>query len=418
MRTGLVILTVAVGLVLTTLGGGAVEAAQNDSDPTDARWLPWLGCWQLWQEQFGQADQLQNDDSIVGRTSVCVTPSGDGIDLIASVGDRTLVERRMVADGAKREVLEDGCEGWERSEWSRDGQRLFTRAELQCRDTPTRRVIGVSLMASPSSWVDIQLVELGDRQQLEVRRYSPVSGDKAERLLGSASALPYEPSQVRQARREATEELALADVMEVSEKTAPRVVEAVLVETEPDLRVNGKSLIALDDAGIDHGVIDLLVALSYPDHFVVEQRDRGGMWSSNVPSGFGSFGRYDPIWYDSLYPYYVMPYGARSFGGGYARYLYGATATPFLVLPATGGSGEQTSDARAYNGRGYTRVRPRVAGQVVGRGTGASSGSSGRRGTATTGGYRGGGASTASSGGGGGGGGRSGTGRTAVSRPQ
>ena len=56
--------------------------------------------------------------------------------------------------------------------------------------------------------------------------------------------------------------------------------------------------------GINSGVIDLLVALSYPERFVVERRDRGGSWSSGGLGGFGG-GFYDPVWYGDLYPYYI-----------------------------------------------------------------------------------------------------------------
>ncbi len=415
---------VAVSLILTGALAGEASAQEPVADPVDeteldARWVPWLGCWQLWEEQFERADRLQNDHSIVGRTSVCVTPAEAGISLTALVGDQLLVERRLVADGAQREVDENGCRGWERNEWSADGHRLFTSGELRCGDSPTRTVRGVSIMSSTSSWVDIQFVRFGDREQLEVRRYSPMPVLDADRLLGSNS-LPVEPAEIRRARRASTETLALADVMEANEKTRPRVVEALLVETEPDLDIDSASLIALDDAGIDHGVIDLVVALSYPEHFVVERRDRGGSWSSGLSNSFGGFGGvYDPIWYGDLYPYYVTPLGARSWNRGYNPYLYGAAASPFVILP--GGRVEQDSPGRAYVGRGYTRVRPREvdlsgqvrqrggAGSTGTRGTGASVGGT-RGGTATSGGYTSGGASSS--------GGGTSSGRRAVPRPK
>ena len=63
--------------------------------------------------------------------------------------------------------------------------------------------------------------------------------------------------------------------------------QALLVETEPDLNLDSSALLALDDAGIDHAVIDLLVALSYPERFVVERRGRGGAWYSGSGGGFG-----------------------------------------------------------------------------------------------------------------------------------
>ena len=172
MRRRHVACAVAVSLMLVSGLAGEATAQDAASDTTDDmklddRWTPWLGCWQLWEEQFEPGDELEDERSIVGRTSVCVTPAEAGISLTATAGEQLLVERRLVADGTQHEVDEDGCQGWERSDWSFDGQRLFTAAELRCGDAPTRTVTGVSLMSSASIWVDIQFVQIGDREQLE-----------------------------------------------------------------------------------------------------------------------------------------------------------------------------------------------------------------------------------------------------------
>ncbi len=397
-------------LVLIGVSAGPAAAAQNA--PIDARWMPWLGCWHLWEEQLDPTEQSQRDAPLIEQTSVCIAPIEDsstgetGVSLTAATRDDVLVERRLIADGTQRTINEEGCEGWDRSEWSHDGQRLFTSGEINCRDAPPRRVSGVSLMASPSSWVDIQLVSLGDRQQLEVRRYTPLAFAQTSGLPGAPSDLPVDPAEIRQARRESTETIVIRDVIDASQKTAPRVVEGLLIETEPNLHLNSEAVIALDDAGISHDVIDLLVALSYPGHFVVEQRNRGGGWSS---PGFGGFGGYyDPIWYGDLYPYYITPFGSRAWGTGYYPYLLGASASPFVVLPADGSA----SAGRVIRNQGYTRVRPRAAdtaqpsgrsgsGSTGGRRVGTSGGSSGG-GAATGGGYRGGGNSGGGNSGGGG----------------
>ena len=407
-------LAVAVGLALLFSGPGAAAASED----IDSRWLPWLGCWELWEEQVEtpDADAGATIEGRIGRTSVCVVPTDAGIALTATDGDELLVERQLVADGTRREITEGSCRGWESNEWSRDGHRLFTRSELDCVDEPTRRVTGVSLMGSSSAWIDIQHVEAGQYQQVEVRRYTPARPPDGAVEPEEAPGLSVEPSEIRRARREIAESPNLADVMEASGKTSARVIEAMLVETEPELALDSNALIALDDAGIDHAVIDLLVALSYPERFVVERRGRGGSWYSGSGGGFG--GLYDPIWYSDLYPYYITPFGSRYWGSGYNPYLYGgALGGPFVIIP--GGSGSAVEPAlQAIKGRGYARVVPReVNGRgIVPRGSSVStgrSGSAGRSGsssggtTATSGGYSGG--SSGSSGG-------SSTGRRAVPR--
>ena len=305
----IVALTGVTGFEVSATAVFAQEAptavGERAAEPLDARWVPWLGCWQLWEEQLEPGVPTLDEDTsaLVGRTYVCVTPADEapGINLTALAGNDVLVERTLVADGTRREVREPNCMGWEESEWSADGQRLFTRAELRCGDQPAHTVDGVSLMTSASTWVDIQIVDTGTLEQIEVRRYTPVPPTERDTLLGLTFVLPLDPHEVRQARRESAASLTLADVMEASQKTPPGVVETLLVETEPKLALDSAALITLDEMGINARVIDLLVALSYPERFVVERRDRGGSWSSGGLGGFGG-GFYDPVWYGDLYP--------------------------------------------------------------------------------------------------------------------
>ena len=197
-------LAVAVSMALLASAPGAAAA-----EAIDSRWLPWLGCWELWEEQLERPDGAQDTDADakidarIGRTSVCVVPTAEGITLTATDGDELLVERQLVANGTRRDIIEGQCRGWERNEWSRDGRRLFTNSELLCPDEPTRRVTGISLMASASSWIDIQYVEVGQYQQVEMRRYAPARPSRDGAVEPEdAPDLTVAPSEIRQARRE------------------------------------------------------------------------------------------------------------------------------------------------------------------------------------------------------------------------
>ena len=33
--------------------------------------MPWLGCWQLWEEQFDQSGQPEGEAPLIDQTSVC-----------------------------------------------------------------------------------------------------------------------------------------------------------------------------------------------------------------------------------------------------------------------------------------------------------------------------------------------------------
>ena len=350
------------------------------TENNDPRWRPWLGCWQLWEEQLDPSAVVDNNETatLLGRTSVCMSPShsGDGITLTATAGERVLVERVLIADGSPRDVRDTDCTGWEERAWSFDGRRLFTHAELQCGNTETRRVNGVSFLSSPSAWVDIQVIEIETRQYIEVRRYYPAPAterEKREKRLGTNTDLGVGLAEIRRARRDVSRPIVLRDVIEASKKTNRRVVETLLVETEPRLALDADALIKLDDVGISGGVIDLLVALSYPERFVVERRDRDGSWVNNRRRGFAGF--HDPIWYNNFYyPYYVTPMGYYYWNRLYNPYLIGGLATPFVVV-STGGVGGYRG--RAVHERGYTRVWTQAEGaserQAAPRGEGTAS---------------------------------------------
>ena len=420
------ILAVSVNAATPRQAGTILSAS-----PTyDSKWLPWVGCWRLWEEQVERA--AGRGDEFPERTMVCMSPTADntGVLLSASATGETLAERTLIADGTQRAVTDGNCQGWEQRTWSSDGHRLFTRAELQC-DAPTlRRTSGVSFFSTNSNWVDIQLIAVGDREHLEIRRYTPI--DETERLsllerqddpitaferqelLNSAQASHANQRTIREIRQLSTASLTLMNVREALLLTDAQVVEAMLTETEPRLELTAKTLIELDNAGIDGSVIDLLVALAYPERFVVERRNSGSGGGYGGFRRFGTYSSYDPIWYHDLYPYYVTPLGYGGWLSGYSPYFYPNYGNPFISI--RDGSGGSRTSPRVIEDQGYTRVAPRAVDRSSGRSasggrtSGRSPGSSAPRSRGGSGGVSSGGYSR------GGGGDDGGGGRTAVPR--
>ena len=419
-QTLYVILVVAVLAVPVTAQSldGAQAGAPVAAGELDARWLPWMGCWQLSEEQLAAASQ---GAEFPERMTVCITPAEDGrgATLTARGDSEVLMQRALVADGTPRDVTEGDCGGWERREWSADGRRLFTRAEIRCGAEPPRRMSGISLLLNRSTWVDIQGVAIDDRRHLEIRRYRPAqAADEQE------ARLPATPRELRDARQAIAGPLTLSSVQEAIARADSHVVEAFLTESQPRLNLDSRTLIELDDAGVDGGVIDLLVALAYPERFVVERRTRGGGGGGGGwGTGWGGFGgAYAPIYYSSaaMYGMYA-PWGY----GGYWRDPYW-NPYGYGYGPGGGAAGdapEPVSQTRAIQGRGFTRVQPRSAVARGDSGDGGSTGSAtprtarprgGASGGGASGGGRSGGTRVTSGGftrsGGGGGGGRSGGG--------
>ena len=389
------VLFVTVALVVLAIPAAAQTA--------DTRWEPFLGCWELTSDNVRAAApataQLDNLPLIPrGRNAngprVCVTPDAGGARFVTTVRGQSAIDQTLIADAKDRPISDAECRGTQRAEFSADSLRVFSRGELTCEGDPgPRRVSGISLLSTNGQWLDIQAVEIAGNETVRVRRYYRADGEAPipRATLGASS-------------------LSLDDVKEAGTKTSPRALEAALVETNAGFYLSGKQLLALDDAGVPDSVIDVMVALSYPDRFVIERTGRGGGGGGttyiNDPFMLGWAFGYDDFGYS---PYYYSPftysrYGYRGYGSAFGD---GIAVVPVQNEPQPSGT------ARAVDGQGYTRIRPREtmavdSGPVTSAGSSSSSGGSSSGGTS----------STASSGGGYTGGGSSGDsgGRTAQPR--
>jgi len=433
-------------LFAIALAAGPLQAQETtpapkstQTSPVDSGWAPWLGCWQPAEE------------GLVAGWRVCVTPNeASGVTLRTLVGDQPTSEESIIADGASHPIRDAECQGSERAEWSRNGQRVFRRADVTCGKGAPRRLSGLAfltpeLVKSPRAplrhpfasdlaflqtedlvWIDVQFVESAGTESVRVRRYRRA----VDQSLPGGATLPPS-SALAAATAPADTPWTVSDVIEASAKLPPDAVQAALSELNMGFALNAKGLIAMDDAGVADSVIDLMIALTYPSRFVVDRA--GGSPDSIVAIGpstgpvqpfygysgylpyFGyGYSGYDPYFgygYSGYYPYFGYGYSGYYPGGGYGGGYYPG-------YPGGGGGTRPQPEGRVVNGRGYTQVRPREAGSggygstgstagANGSSSGSSSGSSGgaSSGGVSTQGYSGGGAV---SGGGGG--------RTAVIR--
>jgi uncharacterized membrane protein YgcG len=403
--------TLASGIALLLLAAPAHAQTTPDS-----RWSRWTGCWDMVMENSREGApsptatrESRTPAQDAGRPQVCVvaTPDG-GATFSTRVGTQTPIVQTVVPDGKDRPIAEDECKGTQRTEWSSDGLRLFAHAELTCKGDPaTRRVSGLALIGPDGRWTDVQSVDIADRESFRVRQYRRANGGVATMPNVAATALT------------------LADVKEASAKVSPRALEAALVETRASFDLTSKSLLDLNAAGVPASVVDLMVALSYPDRFVIErsaQVDRAQApiindpfmlgWAFGYPVWSDVYGLYSPL-YGAYSPYYYSPF-AYPYLRGYYPNFYGSS----YVIDGGGGGGgvadRPSGLGRVVDGQGYTRVRPRESEPAVasrGSAPSGSSSSSGGGSSSSSSGSSGGGSVSSSgfsSGGGGGGdGGRS-----------
>ncbi len=399
----------------------AVTTAQ-----TDARFAHWLGCWRL-------------EDDLVGTGArVCITPDQQvGVKLQTLVGIQHGTDEVIVPDGVARPISDLDCKGTERAEWSGDGQRLFRYIDVTCGKEPARKISGVAFLTRGSAWVNVQFVEGGPTKSVRVQRYRRALDQK----LADGSPAPQPSARVlAQAPALSDVDWTVDDVIEASAKLPADAVQAAISEDKGPYNLDKRRLVAMDEANVPEPVIDLMIALTYPQRFVVQ---RAGGGSAMGPLGISMGGGwYDPFMsplaYSSMYDCYspfglgyssyyssscgsrYSPYGYYGYNYGYNNYYTGYNNGGWVVVDPTPFQPNTTPsvEGRAVNGRGYTQVRPReaepspvrsgnISNGAAYNGGGSSGGSSG----VSSQGYSGG-----SSGGGSSSGGDAGA-RTAVSRP-
>ncbi|MGH9336278.1 MAG: hypothetical protein ACRD21_21285, partial [Vicinamibacteria bacterium] len=322
-------------------------AALLVAQSADSRWVPFLGCWSLVEDEVrepvlydpeAEAGEEETAERPIGL--VCLEPEGSSARILTYSGEEAFLEETLHADGQKHEATQGRCRGWQQLDWSKDGRMLFTRSELSCEEGRSRSVTGVSMLTDSSTWVELQSVGSGETRAVLVRRFRPAS-EEVSRLRVPSLTQDQLADSVRARARIAANRIGVEEVIEASTHVAPEVVEAVLLERGGPFPLDGETLVRLSEASVEPGIIDLMVALSFPERFAVERETGGG----GVGGGGFGFG-YDPFYSSAFaYPYYFAPFG---------YYYWYAPYNPIYVVPPIGSPGATVG--RVVEGRGYTRI--------------------------------------------------------------
>jgi hypothetical protein len=151
---------------------------------------------------------------------------------------------------------------------------------------------------------------------------------------------------------------------------------ALLIERDQPFDLDAAKLESLARAGVPDQVIDVVVAISFPNRFHIDRRAmRMALKPAPVPTkhyaerpyydpfgwGYSSMCYTDP-WTCGPYGYGMYGYGLYGYGlglysplgyyGGYGPYWYGYNGQPIIVV---GNGGQAEPQGQAINGRGYTR---------------------------------------------------------------
>ena len=289
---------------------------------------------------------------------LCFRPTGAGVEMFNVVDAEVVSTEQLAANGSPRPVTAEGCGGFESTSFSEDGLRVFTRTELTCGDD-IRAGSGVMSFIAPTQWIDVRSLEVEGEPVAWVQRYQAASAE-AIADQGVDDPADFDRTLVRAMRTRAAQEIDVEDVEEAAMLIEARAVEVWVATNETELELSGSELVRLAEAGVPESVIDVMVAVSYPERFRVTPEGaaeaervaaRSGYYDPGYRRGFRSYlwsPYYRPI---GLGYYGYSPYGYYGYGlGGYYGGYYGYRPATVIVQPAS-----PEPSGRMVPGRGYTR---------------------------------------------------------------
>lgn len=385
----------AAGIAVTALFFLAAPATAQSTGPatTAGDWSAWVGCWEPVEPRLPDAGQIdlpgQAEAAKAGadrtRNLVCVLPTEDQmVAELATIVDGEVVERaRIDASGAAVTLEIEGCSGWESANWSADRSRIFLRSAFVCPGDLHRSTTGVLTITPGEELLHVESIAVGENSIARALRYRPASpGIEVDGLPAEiGAALAHGRSLAsRTARVDVARPLTIAAVAEAAEHLDNTVIQGWLVEQSQGFELDAAKLIELEKAGVAPDLIDVMIALSYPEAFTIDRAPySAGINVAEVPRGpahasvderyaaetlqaFGPLGLYGP-WYrygygSSLYsPYSYYGYYGYDFARRYGYHFGWAPEYPsrVIVIRDSDKEREERRKSRVVKGRGYTR---------------------------------------------------------------
>jgi hypothetical protein len=316
-----------------------IESHEN----LDTRWLPWIGSWRLVSNTINTVGSALREEYLL---TIRPDDKGKFITMESSRDKTVMFEEKIEADGLRHPLDKDGCKGWYSYSWSETGKRLLFNAESSCAGDLSQKISGISIIDTIGDWVDIKLLKSGEEKAITIRRYRNVENDFVTPIL-------IIPTKASVAQISAATNFSLDEIIELSGKVEPEVLEAALVEMGRPFPVNSKQLVRLSDAKVPSQIVDLVVALSFPDEFTVERMTLS--WVKTSPTFI------PPYDYWPMYPWYWTSSAYSAYGHWYWGWdgyrQYGWYPYGYGYIPYSGGPSID-SGGKLVTGRGYTKVYP------------------------------------------------------------
>ena len=340
----------------------AAGAQQTQLASTDGRWTPWVGCWQASSRDAVTQELAPNKSLPV----VCVVPAPGNatVDLVTIDSGTAGKPERVDANGSRRAVDREGCTGWETAQFSADAKRIYVRSEHQCTGNRTRTSTGIMSISPNGEWLDVQGVKVDTHSGVRVVHYGRVPAP-ASLSADMKAALEGRQLATTTAVIAASDSVRIADVIDATRNVDPLVVQTWLAQRGQGFHMDAKRLTQLADAKVPSNVIDVMVALSYPQAFAINLAQADGrVTPTGRPAQVADadVDRNGPIVYMNWDPFYsngyygYNGYGYRNgygYGYGYGGNWYGGPVV--IVRPSDTVNQPLETRGRMVRGSGYTR---------------------------------------------------------------
>jgi hypothetical protein len=316
-------------VVLLLLFPGFSQSQTNTADAKSSL-KPWVGVWTF------------NDDAalkVVGdsnqKTIVEIMPlsDGKGLEITRKEATQPEVKEWLVLDGTKRPVDASNCTGWQTARWIPEAGIIFSSSEMNCKEAGAFSTSNLKIIVAADKMVDILSLKSGGQTKLATRRLvlerelvpaggsEPAYANTVERI---AAAAPWK----------------LDRIVQLSKTMDTQLLEAALVEKNVTLDLNSAAAIKdLNKTKLPNEVIDLLVALAFPDKFHIERNGKVELkpWIASSSSSGSVRNSYSNTALPGVTSYYQgLFYNCNGFGyAGYNPYGYGYNGYGSLFSPGS-----------------------------------------------------------------------------------
>ena len=229
-----------------------------------AGWQPFIGCWQSMAAE-------EEDQGIL-----CLIAEGQDVEMLTIVDGEIEFSEPLVADGGAHGFERDDCWGTESARFSGDRRRLYTASLVTCDGGVSRRSTGIISMPTPDEWIDVRAIETNGATTVWSKRYLRTSPSVLSPPGLDIPVARPNPFAQHGGISHATSPITIDDVIDASRNVNVNAVTGWLAEVAPRFQgLSVEDLIRLEDAGVATAVIDMVVELSFPEHFALNEETDG-----------------------------------------------------------------------------------------------------------------------------------------------